>query len=129
MIQTKIMFFDGCGNFHDEKITAQNMRDLEELILIIQQELSIKWAYPDNQKTVIRWRKMNDPCQEEISLKVEIDLLQEKQFIAFLNEHGWFYTNSLYLWRVDINNEEDKEIIHSLPYVILISDMAKITLD
>ena len=118
MIQTKIMFFDGCGNFHVEKITAQNMRDLEASILPMQQDLSVKWAYPDNQKTVVRWRKVDNPYQKKISLKVEIDLQQEKQFISFLN-----------LWRVDINNKEDKEIISELPYVIRVSDMAKITLD
>lgn len=77
MIQTNIMFFDGCGNFHVKKITAQNMRDLEASILPIQQDLSVKWAYPDNQKTVVRWRKVDNPYQKEISLKVEIDLQQD----------------------------------------------------
>lgn len=134
MIQTKIMFFDGCGNFYNEKITAQNMRDLEALIISIQQELSVKWTCPDNQKTVVRWRKVNDPSKTEIGLKVEIDLQQEHQFVAFLNEQGWFfkkiqYTKSLYLWRVDIDNQKDKDMIQSLPYVIRISDMAKVTLD
>ncbi|MES5838076.1 MULTISPECIES: hypothetical protein [unclassified Bacillus cereus group] len=133
-MQTKIRFFDGCGNFHDEKITSKNMRELETSILSIQQELSVKWAHSDNQKKVVRWRKVNDPSRAEISLKVEIDLQQENQFISFLNEQGWFfnkiqYTKSLYLWRVDIDNQKDKEMIQSLPYVIQISDMAKITLD
>ncbi|WP_242289772.1 MULTISPECIES: hypothetical protein [unclassified Bacillus cereus group] len=133
-MQTKIRFFDGCGNFHDEKITSKNMYELETSIISIQQELSVKWAYPDNQKTIVRWRKVNDPSQEEINLKVEIDLQNEKEFVSFLNKKEWFfnktkYTNTLYLWRVDIRNKSDKEIIQSLPYVIRISEMEKITVD
>ncbi|WP_283747828.1 hypothetical protein [Bacillus thuringiensis] len=133
-MKTRIRFFDGCGNFHDEKITSKNMYELETSIISIQQELSVKWAYPDNQKTIVRWRKVNDPSQEEINLKVEIDLQKEKEFVSFLNEQRWFfnkiqYTQSLYLWRVDIDNQKDKEMIQSLPYVIRISEMAKITVD
>ncbi|MCU5280363.1 hypothetical protein OCA22_18350 [Bacillus cereus] len=133
-MKTKIRFFDGCGNFHDEKITSKNMYELETSIISIQQELSVKWAYPDNQKTIVRWRKVNDPSQEEINLKVEIDFQNEKEFVSFLNKKEWFfnktkYTNTLYLWRVDIRNKSDKEIIQSLPYVIRISEMEKITVD
>ncbi|MDX5853656.1 hypothetical protein SIM22_06000 [Bacillus cereus group sp. BfR-BA-01363] len=133
-MQTKIRFLDGCGNFQEETITSSNMIELETSIHSIQRELSVKWSCPDNQNTVVRWHKVNDPSQEEISLKVEIDLQKEKEFIEFLNEQGWFfnkiqYTKSLYLWRVDIDNQKNKELIQSLPYVTRISEMTNITLD
>jgi len=128
LLTEKIVFLDGRGSFHEEQIAAEHMTKLNEKIEGIAMKLEKKWGCPVN------WRKMQPVEDTRISLKIKINVVFEKEFIAFLEREQFYFKTYTYgslgvIWNVDVPKEYDLAKLKSLTYLLQLEEMPIVVLD
>lgn len=125
MLTAFIMFYDGKGNFKKEEMSAKNMNQLVSMCDMLAEDLSSKWS------AKAKWRKVNDPSDNTVTLKVKINNDYEENFKEYLNEKGFYYKKTVYaknlnIWQVETPIEFEMENIKRLEYVLTVEDMPMI---
>lgn len=124
----RVRFYDGKGQIKVEEFLVANQNELESNADLYAESLAIKWGNP------VSWRRLNGVRRAELTLKVKIDPAHEEAFRFFCNEKGWLfdkirYAKELEIWCVDLHQEDERSLLHELPFVLYVTDMPSISVD